>query len=128
MLSSDEYSLWVACLVLTGLILFSCQKSNELAVCQELWLNTYVIQRNTGSVWRSPRSGHRLLKKNFKEKFPGQHEQKKNYRESSSIKRARVTALTGSVPCKMAEGRQRNSALIRNRTHVARLSVTQLNH
>ena len=37
-----------------------------------------------------------------------------NYRECSNIKRARVSALTGSVPRKMAEALQSVSALIRN--------------
>ena len=39
---------------------------------------------------------------------------KENYRERSNIKSARVSALTGSVPRKMAEARQRISAIIRN--------------
>ena len=53
---------------------------------------------------------------------------KKKYREHSNINSARVSALTGSVPRKMSEGLQRNSALIRNRTHIARLSANSLNH
>ena len=44
---------------------------------------------------------------------------KKNYREGSNIKSARVGALTGSVTCKMAKAWQRVSAPIRDRTHVA---------
>ena len=51
---------------------------------------------------------------------------KKNYRERSNIKSARVSALTGSVPRKMAEAQQRVSALFRIRTHVARLTATSL--
>ena len=39
---------------------------------------------------------------------------KKNYREHSDIKCASVSALTCSVPCKMAKGQYRVSALIRN--------------
>ena len=38
----------------------------------------------------------------------------KNYREHSNIKSARVSALTSSVPRKMAEVLQSVSALIRN--------------
>ena len=38
---------------------------------------------------------------------------KKNYRERSNIKSAHVSALTGSVPRKLAEARQKHSALIR---------------
>ena len=41
-------------------------------------------------------------------------------------KSARVSVLSGSVPCKMAKGRQRVSALCRNWTHVARLTTTDL--
>ena len=43
-------------------------------------------------------------------------------------KSAHVSALTGSVPRKMAEGLQRVSAQSWNRTHVAQLTVTCLNH
>ena len=50
------------------------------------------------------------------------------FRECSNIKSARVGALTGSVPRKMAEALQRVSALIRNQTHVDWLSATSLNH
>ena len=46
-------------------------------------------------------------------------QEKRNYREHSNIKSAHVSALTGSVPRKMAEAWQRISALIRNRTHIA---------
>ena len=53
---------------------------------------------------------------------------KKNYRERSNIKSARVSALTGSVPRKMAEALQKDSELIKNWTHFARLSATDLNH
>ena len=52
---------------------------------------------------------------------------RKNYREHSNIKSARVSALKGSVLRKMAEALQRISALIRSRTHVARHSATSLN-
>ena len=55
-------------------------------------------------------------------------EETKSYRERSNIKSARVSALTGSVPRKMADVQQRISALFRNRTHVAQLSATHLNH
>ena len=41
-------------------------------------------------------------------------QEKKNYRESSNIKSAHVSALTGSVPREMAEARQRVSPQIRN--------------
>ena len=53
---------------------------------------------------------------------------RKNYTERSNIKSARVSALTGSVPRKMADAQQRVSAFIINRTQVARLSATNLNH
>ena len=43
-------------------------KSSELAVCQALLLNSDVIKRNTGTVWRSPQSGRQLWRKKFKEK------------------------------------------------------------
>ena len=52
----------------------------------------------------------------------------KNYRECSNIWRARVSAMTGSVPCKMAKGQQRFSAPYWNRSPVARLKATLLNH
>ena len=55
---------------------------------------------------------------------------KEKIRERSNIKSARVSALTGSVPRKMAEALQRVLALCtvcRNRTHVARLFATSLN-
>ena len=56
---------------------------------------------------------------------------KKNYRERSNIKSVRVSALTGSVPRKMAERRQKVSAPCGNRTKVARqwprLSATHIN-
>ena len=52
---------------------------------------------------------------------------KKEYRERSFIKSARVSALTGLVPRKMAEEQKSISVLIRNRTQVDRLSVTHLN-
>ena len=50
---------------------------------------------------------------------------KKNYREHSNIKSARVSALTGSMPRKMADARQSGSALIRNRTHMSPHSLRQ---
>ena len=53
---------------------------------------------------------------------------KKNYSERSNIKSVHVSALTGSVPRKMAEALQTDSALIKNQTHVSRLSATDLNH
>ena len=53
---------------------------------------------------------------------------KKNYRECSNIKSECVTALTGSVPRKMAATLQKDSAPCGNQTHVARLSTTSLNH
>ena len=53
---------------------------------------------------------------------------KKNYRERSNIKSARVSALTGSVPRKMAAARQKDSTPCRSRTHVSRLSTTSINH
>ena len=52
----------------------------------------------------------------------------KNYRECSNIKSARINALTGSVPRKMAEALQRVSALNRNGSHVAGLSAASLIH
>ena len=55
-------------------------------------------------------------------------QEKKNYRVHSNIKSARVSALTGSVPRKMAEALQSVSALIRNRNKVAKLTVTHLNY
>ena len=48
--------------------------------------------------------------------------------ERSNIKSTRVSALTGSVPRKMAEALQSVSALIMNQIQVARLSATSLNH
>ena len=53
---------------------------------------------------------------------------KKNNRERSNKKSAGVSALAGLVPRKMAEARQSVSTLIRNRTHIAQLSATYLNH
>ena len=50
----------------------------------------------------------------------------KNYRKGSNLKSARVSALTGSVPRKMAKARQRVPVLVRNRTHVARFSTPDL--
>ena len=41
-------------------------------------------------------------------------QERKNYRERSNIKSARVSALTGSVPRKMAEALQKDSELIKN--------------
>ena len=55
-------------------------------------------------------------------------QEKKNYRERSNIKSARVSALAGSVTRNMADAWQRVSALFRNRTDVARLSATSLYH
>ena len=53
---------------------------------------------------------------------------KKKYREGSNIKSGRVSALTGSVPHKMAAALQKDSAPCGNRTHVSKLSTTSLNH
>ena len=53
---------------------------------------------------------------------------RKNYRERSNIRSARVSALTGSVPRKMAAAKQKDSAPNGNRTHVSRLYTTSLNH
>ena len=50
------------------------------------------------------------------------------YKECGNIKSWSVSALTGSVPCKMAKGLQRVSAPNGIRTTVARLSATRLNH
>ena len=50
-------------------------------------------------------------------------QEKKNYREHSNIKSAHVSALTGSVPRKMAAARQKDSAPNGNR----RLSALSLN-
>ena len=55
-------------------------------------------------------------------------QEKKNYREHSNIKSAHVSALTGSVPRKMAAARQKDSAPCRTLTHISRLSTTSLNH
>ena len=55
-------------------------------------------------------------------------QEKKNYRERSNIKSARVSALTGSVPRKMAAARAEGSAPCRTRTCVSGLSTTSLNH
>ena len=52
----------------------------------------------------------------------------KKIREHSNIKSSCVSALTGSVPRRMAEALQSNPALIRNRTHVTRLSAALFNH
>ena len=49
---------------------------------------------------------------------------KKNYRERNNIKSARVSALTGSMPRKMAEVLKSVSALIRNGTQVAKLNAS----
>ena len=54
--------------------------------------------------------------------------EEEKYIERSNIKSASVSAPTGSVPRKMAKGRQRVSAHCWNRTQVARLSATHLNH
>ena len=43
-------------------------------------------------------------------------------------KSTRVSSLTGSVPRKMAEGRQRVWAPCEHQTHISRLSATRLNH
>ena len=53
---------------------------------------------------------------------------KKNYRERSNIKSARVSARTGSVPRKMAVTWQKKLAPCWNRTHATKLSTTSLNH
>ena len=53
---------------------------------------------------------------------------KRNYKELSNMKTICVSALTGSVPRKMAKALQRVSALIKNWTQVARLSPIHLNH
>ena len=45
-----------------------------------------------------------------------------------SVSSEALSALTGSVPRKMAKGRQRVSAPCGNRTQVARQSATHLNH
>ena len=44
--------------------------------------------------------------------------------ESAAKKSARVSALTGSVPHKMAKGLQENSEPCKNQTRVARLTET----
>ena len=44
------------------------------------------------------------------------------------MKSSCVSALTGSVPCKMAKALQSISVLIKNLTHVAKLTVTHLDH
>ena len=49
---------------------------------------------------------------------------KKNYRERSNIKSASVSGLTGSVPRKMADVQQKDSALTRNWTQVNWLTAT----
>ena len=49
---------------------------------------------------------------------------KEHYKERSNIKSASVSALTGSVPRKMAEEQQRFSAPRGNRTRAARLWLT----
>ena len=53
-------------------------------------------------------------------------QERKNYRERSNIKSARVSALTGSVPRKMAAERQKDSAPCGNLTLVTRLSTRAL--
>ena len=53
---------------------------------------------------------------------------KKNYRERSNMKSARVSVLTGLVPHKMAKARQNVSALIKNQTQVAWLTATHLTY
>ena len=58
----------------------------------------------------------------------GKIQEKKITAAIHDIKSASVNALTGSVPRKMPKGQQRVLAPIRNRTQVARLSVTHLNH
>ena len=55
-------------------------------------------------------------------------QKEENYVERSNIQSARVSALTGSVHRKMAEGRQRVSAPSGNGTRAARLPATHLNH
>ena len=55
-------------------------------------------------------------------------QERKNYRERSNIKSARVSALTGSVPRKMATSRQKDSVPFENRTHISRLSTTSVTH
>ena len=52
---------------------------------------------------------------------------KNNCREHSNIKSARVSALTGSVPRKMASAQLQNSAPYRTRIHVFR-PYTSLDH
>ena len=83
----------------------------RVQVCQNSGSQMIVLRFTTLSArnrhWRNPR--------------------KKNYRERSNIKSA-VSALTGSLPCNMAEERQRASALIRNRTHITWLCATKFNH
>ena len=60
--------------------------------------------------------------------LPLTNPREKKYREHSNIKSKSVSALTGSVPPKMAKAQQNVSALIRNRTQVAKLTATHLNH
>ena len=55
-------------------------------------------------------------------------QERKNYKEGINIKSACVSALTGWVPRKMAEGLQRVSAPCGNRTQVALLPATHLYH
>ena len=52
--------------------------------------------------------------------------QKTKYR--AAINNARVSAPTGSVPRKMAEGQHRVEAPCRNLTHIAQLTASRLNH
>ena len=75
----------------------------------------------------SPNSASRMVALRFTTLSARDHH-RRNSRKKKNIKSARVRALTGSVPRTMAEARQIVSALIRNRTHVARLSAARLNH
>ena len=91
-------------------------------------------------MWQSPatwlqmlqNSGSRMLMFRLKpcnrEMATDEIQEWKKLLRAQQCKSARVNALTGSVPRKKAEGRQRVWALYRNQTHVSRLTVTRLKH
>ena len=62
--------------------------------------------------WKS--DGRVKIYNSVSARLPLTKSKKKNYRERSNIKSARVSALTGSVPRKTAKVLQRVSALVRN--------------
>ena len=103
----------VAMYIRQTMITFNCQFLTKTGL--HMWASARQgLSSSSPKQWKS--DGRVKIYNSVSTSLPQTKSKKKNYRESSNLQSEHVSALTGSVPHKMAEELQSVSALIRNPT------------